>query len=347
MSTAHDLAKQKRLEEAGAWCLRLADGPLGSADQQLFDEWLSADPLNHRAFENSVRIWRQYGEAAAAPEFIDVRKRALALYRRHNRARWASRERPPFLAAIAASLLLFLAVGVLWLRSLPTTYVTGVGERRIVRLEDGSRISLDAQTEVRVWLRKDRRELSLVAGRAKFDVAKDPLRPFSVALGNKVVVATGTSFSVELVRHQMRVVLYEGQVAVLQQADDLPKAAPVQLAARRGPADIQLRPGKELIASLDENVAAVVATDVRRSLSWEAGQLAFVDEPLAEAIERVNRNSDRKIVIGDPEVSGMLVNGVFNSGDLDAFMVGIRETLPVAIRAESERFVVTKARDRE
>lgn len=345
MSTSHDFAKQKRLEEAGEWCLRVAEGRLGPADQQLFDKWLDADPLNLRAFENSVRVWRQYGEAAAAPEFIDVRKRALAIYRRHNRARWSTRDRSPLLAAIAASLLIFLAVGAIWLHSLPTKYVTGVGERRIVRLEDGSRISLDAQTEVRVWLRKDRRELSLVAGRAKFDVAKDPLRPFSVALGNKVVVATGTSFSVELVRHQMRVVLYEGQVAVLQRADDLPKAAPVQLSARRGPADVQLRPGKELIASLDADVAAVVATDVRRSLSWEAGQLSFVDEPLVEAVERVNRNSDRKIVIGDPEVSRMPVNGVFNSGDVDAFMVGIRETLPVAVHPEGERFVVTKAQD--
>src|SRR3546814_14684556 len=44
---------------------------------------------------------------------------------------------------------------------------------------------------------------------------KDPLRPFSVAAAGKIVVATGTEFSVELLGRETRVILYEGHVAVL------------------------------------------------------------------------------------------------------------------------------------
>src|SRR3546814_17339617 len=42
-----------------------------------------------------------------------------------------------------------------------------------------------------------------------------PLRPFSVAAAGKIVVATGTEFSVELLGRETRVILYEGHVAVL------------------------------------------------------------------------------------------------------------------------------------
>src|SRR3546814_12464145 len=40
-------------------------------------------------------------------------------------------------------------------------------------------------------------------------------RPFSVAAAGKIVVATGTEFSVELLGRETRVILYEGHVAVL------------------------------------------------------------------------------------------------------------------------------------
>ena len=43
----------------------------------------------------------------------------------------------------------------------------------------------------------------LLAGRAKFDVAHDALRPFSVLARNRLTVATGTSFSVELLSRQV------------------------------------------------------------------------------------------------------------------------------------------------
>ena len=54
-------------------------------------------------------------------------------------------------------------------------------------LEDGQRVFL----------------LRLESGRAAFDVAKDAQRPFSVAVGDRVVVATGTEFSVEKVNREI------------------------------------------------------------------------------------------------------------------------------------------------
>src|SRR3546814_18739257 len=83
-------------------------------------------------------------------------------------------------------------------------YQTEVGERRVALLDDQSRLSLDADSLVEVDMSDRQRELTLVRGRAKFDVAKDPLRTFTVVAGDKMVVATGTSFSVEMVGKAVR-----------------------------------------------------------------------------------------------------------------------------------------------
>lgn len=334
-----------RLEEAGAWCLRLSEGALSIDEQGAFDAWIDADPENLDAFERTVRVWQRFGAAAAAPEFIEVRERALATYRKRNQARWSvpSGSRRA-LWSIAACLVFALVASVLWLQSQPDIYRTAVGERRIVMLADGSRISLDAATRVDVRLEKDRRVLVLRQGRAKFDVARDPFRPFSVAAADKTVVATGTSFSVELLRRQMHVVLYEGQVAVMERAGSGVAAVPVTLKGRGGAADRLLRPGGELVANIAQPVASVAPTDLARSLSWEVGQLTFIDEPLYSAVERVNRYSARKIELKDAPAARLEVNGVFNTGDVEAFIVGVRETLPVRIAEQGETLVIASGR---
>src|SRR3546814_19520630 len=101
-------------------------------------------------------------------------------------------------------------------------YQTEVGERRVALLDDQSRLSLDADSLVEVDMSDRQRELTLVRGRAKFDVAKDPLRPFTVVAGDKMVVATGTSFSVEMVGKVVRVLLYHVRVSVLDRTAPAP-----------------------------------------------------------------------------------------------------------------------------
>src|SRR5690606_8124329 len=160
----------------------------------------------------------------------------------------------------------------------------------------GSRVSLDASSRVTVAYSGDKRALVLERGRAKFDVAKDPLRPFTVNAGQRTVVATGTAFSVELLRDQMRVLLYEGHVAVLA---DTPgkEPSPVRIGGRGGK-EAQLNPGQELVANLSTGAASIVAADTAKSLSWEGGRLTFIDEPLARAVERMNRYADTPMVVG-------------------------------------------------
>lgn len=346
-------APPSRLEQAAGWCTRLADGMMTAQEQQAFGAWVEADPANLAALEKCIRVWQGFGAVADSPEFIAVRERALATYRRRSEARWAQGpvDRSVFAhwprlsrrAAWAASLLLLGLPGTLWWNSLPDRYSTAVGERRVVVLSDGSRLSLDADTRVDVHMDDGKRELALVYGRAKFDVAKDPMRPFSVRVDDKMVVAVGTSFSVERLRRQMHVVLFEGKVAVLEQEKDRLKPIPVRLSAATTHAESVLTPGRELVASLSQPAAAVMSVDVNRALSWENDQLAFREEPLATAIERMNRYTDRKLVLGDAATGELRVNGVFNAGDVDAFLAGLRAVFPIRALQQGDVIRITQA----
>jgi transmembrane sensor len=316
-------------QAAGVWCMRLSEGPLEPGQQAEFEAWLSADPRHRPALDEAVATWREVDGAESGPEFLPLRLEALNALRRAGRRpglrRWAA-------AAAAVLVVIMAGAGGLWLAARPRTYETGIGERRVVVLADGSKISLDAATRVDVSYRHDGRALQLEQGRAKFDVAKDPLRPFSVAAGDETVVATGTEFSVELVRRQVRVVLYEGHVAVLGPSSVKGAPQPVRLAARAAPADQLLLPGRELVMNASAQVATVAAADPIRTLAWEGGQLVFVDEPLATAVERVNRYSDAKLAVGDAAAGQVLVTGVFTAGDTRAFVEGVTAVFPVRTR---------------
>jgi transmembrane sensor len=221
-----------------------------------------------------------------------------------------------------------VAAGVAWRASLPDVYRTTEGERRIVELADGSRASLDSATVLKVKYERGRRRLWLDSGRAKFSVAKDPLRPFSVAAGDKLVVATGTVFSVERLTGQMRVVLYEGHVAVLDDKTGRSET-PVPIRIGAVPAEKLLTPDHELVTSTSSDATVVSPTDPARARSWENGQLVFQDEPMDLAVERVNRYARDKLRIGDPGVGRLRISGVFTSGDTSAFVDGVTAVLPV------------------
>lgn len=310
--------------EAAEWCVSLAEGELDRPSRAAFEAWIE-DETNAVAFDEALRVWRAAAQSADAPEVLRLRQRALKQFQRAQGRRWRHRLARPGLWAAAAACVGVLIVGFSLLNTPTRTYRTGVGERQIAVLADGSRISLDADTEVRVRLTRERRDLTLQQGRAKFDVARDPLRPFAVTAGDKVVVATGTSFSVELLRREARVLLYEGHVAVMDKV--LAEASPSHKRSSGGtaPAYAGLEPGRELVAPLDASSSPprVTAVDPARSLSWEGGQLNFEDEPLASAVERINRYSERKVRLADPTLEKLTVNGVFDAGDIDAFLEAV------------------------
>ena len=348
----------RRAERAADWAAQLADGPVTPARQAAFEAWLNEDPVNGETLEEIIGAWRAVEHYATAEPMMALREQALASARRsaQSRARQSPFRWLPWRAvAAAAAAIAAVVIGATgWTLAQPVTYATGLDERRVVALADGSHLSLDADSEVQVRYTSNERRLWLKRGRAQFEVAKNPLRPFSVQASNDVVVATGTAFSVELVDKQVRVVLYEGHVALLQRDPDGPK--PI-LTTQGAHAERLLVPGREIILSADavhvstdgrptqplrSSVAGVASTDPVRSLAWKEGQLAFQDEPLSVVAERMNRYTDTPLRVTDPETAGTRISGVFRAGDTEALIEGLSANFTIQSRNDGRSIILFK-----
>lgn len=317
----------QRIVEAVAWHTYLHESDLASTPE--FEDWLK-DPVNAHVWGQAVALWDFIGAQAKEPEVVEARTAALTAVKRAMAQRRAPLKwwRP---ASVAAAIGLFVLAGLqgyAWLTR-PADYSTGFGERRVVRLEDGSRISLDSDSDVTVRYTKHTRELHLLRGQARFDVAHDVERPFSVVARDRKVVATGTAFNIDLTQPNVAVTLIEGHVVVLDATGDVETDRSLRQAGPKTP-QIELHAGQELVAANDR-APVIKNANLQQVTSWVSGQLIFSNETLTDVVARINHYSATPIVIADPEIANERVSGVFNVGDVAGFLDIVTQTLPLTV----------------
>ncbi len=331
------------LETAMVWRQRMVDLSWSADDEAELEAWVQSDERHERAFNRTSDVWDSFGVHAASPEMIAVRKELLGRVQREGRGRWGRGDpvrQLPRRRLIAAAVAAAAVAGVvLPLAAQGDVYQTGLAERRVVILRDGSVLSLDAMSRVSVRYSRDARRLALTRGQARFDVAHDPTRPFSVTARDRTVVATGTAFNIDIVRPEVKVTLIEGKVLVVPR-----RSAPIPFIETppRRTRPIELQAGQALVT---EGVRHEVVNkvDVDRETAWQRGKLMFDKEPLAEAVDRMNRYSERKITVGDPQAAAMPISGVFNMGDVDAFLDSAASFMPLTVGDAPDGFVLRSA----
>jgi transmembrane sensor len=320
----------RRLAEAAAWRVRLTEDDTETSEA--FEAWLT-EPGAEAAWDQVQAPWRQIGEKATAPELMAARAGALARAQRHGRRRWMGSLGGRIAASLAAAMIVGAGYGAwTWYDARPDVYRTTLGERRVVPLPDGSKVSLDSGTRLRVRYTKDARRLELLAGQARFDVAKDVQRPFSVTARDQTVVATGTAFNVDLMGPKVLVTLIEGHVVVLPAK---PKAAVKS-------APIALDAGEQLVTSAAAP-PQVRAVSLERTTAWETGQLTFADEPLGAVAERVGRYAPQPLTVA-PSAAHLRVSGVFKAGDVGSFVDMVTSYLPVEATTASDGEITLKSK---
>lgn len=348
------------LAQAAALRARLEEAPGREAE---LAAWLAQDPQRRgEAWDAVQRPWAFLGEQAASPSVIRLRRQALEHAHNAQRSNWirARLTRAPLRLAAAATVVVAIGASVLWWHYRPNVYDTGVGERRSVRLSDGSRITMDSSTEVTVRYTADARTLVLVKGQARFDDVYDPQRPFTVTADGRKVIATGTAFDVNVVGSKLLVTLLTGHVVILPQnasvrpfipspglsADSAPRMA--DIAVTGIPPDwsrIALDPGEQLVMASDVP-PRVTRVNVRRVTAWERGEVVFRNERLADVVRRINRYLPEPIVVGDASAASLRISGVFREDDAGGFVSTVVKYLPLRAQQRPDGSVVLTYRKR-
>lgn len=241
------------------------------------------------------------------------------------------------LVAFAATILCALGVGA-YFRSPPSgdRYSTPIGGIASVPLADGSHLTLNTATDLRVELTPQERHVRLEDGEAFFQVAKDPNRPFVVEVGNQRVIAVGTEFAVRRTGDDMRIVVTEGKVRVESGSADGTSGAShlatahgrqrvlgvsTEMAQGRRPGEVFLTAGS--VASAGDDGVVVEQkplSEAEDDLTWRHGYLTFHDASLEDAVEEFNRYNAHKIVIQDPAVAAIRISGSFRALNYEAFV---------------------------
>lgn len=201
-----------------------------------------------------------------------------------------------------------------------TLYTSNVGELKKITLQDGSILTMNTETELRVDYTRARRDITLMRGEVMFTVTHEASRPFGVRVGKWTALAVGTEFAVRRFNEATTdITVTEGVVQMLP---------PDKNVAATGP---RLTANQKATLGSDDSIelSQVSASELGAQLAWRNHLVVFSGVPLREALAEMNRYTHKPIVVSDPEVSQRRIVGVFSTIDSQTFISAMEATLGV------------------
>lgn len=322
---ANDLADA--YDAAATWHERRATGSWSAVDEAALVAWLDADPDHARAYADMAEVVDIVDAAGASGDLAFEMAQARRAFGQ-GRARRTRRSIGLLAAGLVGAACLAGAGGWIWSREGVTeaTYAAAPGRRTAIVLADGSRVTLDGGAEIQARLRRADRRIELTRGRAFFDVAHDPDRPFEVTGGGHVVRAVGTAFEVDLAAAgtPFRVALLQGRVRVRD--------------AQTGARAIELSPGQVLVAE-KAGAEQVSSTDVAAATAWRSGRLVLRGETLEAAASELNRRGGRQIRV-QGAARALRLSGAYSGDDPQTFARAIAAVHGLSVGQASDGAIV-------
>ncbi len=209
-------------------------------------------------------------------------------------------------------------------------YVTPRGAFRTLELPDGSRLTMDAATQLQTRFSGAGRDVILEEGRVDVTVVADPEREFHVIAGDvrtRVpagrVLVRSTGFGLD--GGSVRVEVLDGSAQVRPS----------------GAGRMDLAAGQSVVAAAGRG-GQVQALDAGRATAWRDGVVHFVDTPLVYAIGEFERYASTGVMVPDPSVAMLRVNGDYRVDDVQGFLDSLMAQLPVRFERREQGLVVVR-----
>lgn len=330
--------------EAAVWIARLHGPDRSPRMERECLEWQARSAAHRLAFERCTDVWEEVAGVRLADAYASSSSRAstdTSWTGRVGDAGSVKRSRGLFAMAFA---LLIAALGLsvhFWGNS--DVYATKVGEQQLVVLDDGTRMTLNTDTRVRVELSRQLRSVNVLAGEALFEVAKDLRRPFIVRVAQSEVVAVGTVFDVQLgdsgahTSDALVVTLLEGQVTVRafssEAGSGIAPAKPVLMQAGE-----RMRLAKEGGRSMAPATQKIDRPRMDQVVAWRRNEAVFDDVSLRDAVAEMNRYNRTPIVlVGDASLAQLRVSGLYRTGDNASFAQAVALLHGLVVREQGGR----------
>lgn len=311
---------ERLIDDAIQWLVLMQSGLATDAERRNYQHWRNQDP-RHEQLCSQLEARLDIFHAPIA------RSVGAALLQRTLNA--PSSRRKVLHGAVLGAGGLLLGAMLLKQRSTPfaeltADFHTGMGQRQVLTLADGSELRLNAQSAANVDFDPQRRVLRLLDGEVIVSLSKDPRRPFFVETAQARINILGSRV---LVREREG----QGHVAALSGA--------VEIAARNGER-LQLDAGHEV--SYDAFSFGAVGLSRGSATAWVDGLLELRDTPLSEVVDAI-RPYRRGVLRLDPAVAHMRVSGLFRLDRPEQILDTLANTLPIRIARRTELWVTISA----
>lgn len=307
----HKRSEADLREEAREWFVRRLQ-KLKPSDEAEFQDWL-ANPAHDRVFRHIEAVWQSTempGKRLASQEAEELAVYLRAIDRNKTQRRTFRR-----LAVVSVVLIAVLAGGTWWerphlLQNMMADFATDRGERRLIRLSDGSTILLDADSALDQRFSHTERRVTLLRGKAFFDIAHES-RPFIASAAEGEIRDIGTTFDVSIVGDRTAVTLESGKVDVSIDGNIR---------------SIMLEPGQRVRFGR-HGTEAIENVELDDALAWRSGRYIFYRARLSDVVAEISRYRRGRIVIANSSLGDELVTGSFLLVDTDAALSSLQASV--------------------
>ena len=299
---------------------RYLAGETSARDAEIVREWLAEDAAHARILAD-LRLIKHVAHDTPPPTSVDAAwmqaVKTLGLRRKSRVLR-----RLLMVALATAAVLIAVIGGGRVLRRAPQwkEYATAPAQRMVIRLQDGTQVTIAPKSRVRYTADFGRAHRDLyLDGEAYFQVARDSQRPLRVHTAGSVTEDLGTAFVVTAYADQVatEVVVTEGRVSLSR-------------AETTSPAVVL---GLRDLGRLEATGRATVrrGVDVGRYLAWTKGVLAFDGTPLSEVMPALERWYNVEIRLSDSALAARRLTATFQNEPIDLVLKRIALTLGMRV----------------
>ncbi len=212
--------------------------------------------------------------------------------------------------------------------------VTKYGERKTIKLNDGSSIILNAHSNLVYTVDPgDSNAIEVfLDGEAHFSVEKRENpgdTPFKVRTSGGYVKVMGTEFVVSTRNQDTQVVLEEGSVALTPMNSDNRETT-------------IMRPGELAEFNADSKSIKTRLVNTEVYSSWTTYQLVFDKTPLAEVMDRLENTFGIKVVVRQPDLYERTISGAIDNSSLEVITSALSNTLDTPIIVKDDAVYVDK-----
>lgn len=305
---------------AADWLVRLQCEPT-QADLAQWRTWLTACPAHRLAWERLAAMTRTLdAHAAKVPAGA-----ASVVVEQASQARLRRRRALIALLGLTATGMVVLGAGepVPW-RVWTANHRAGAGERRLLTLDDGTRLMLKTRSAVDTRFDAKARRIVLVTGEIWVESGQDAAgRPLIVETRSGRVIPIGTRFTVRELDGETT-----ARVAVLDGA--------VEIQPRLGGEGLRLERGQQ--AEFDARGVRGTQAVADEADAWVNGMLVADNSRLDDFLAELGRYR-RGVLRCDPAVAALRLTGTFPLQDTDKVLRLLEQLLPVRVSTRTAYWV--------